>query len=141
MNAYERREALSKLLVEQPMTTTQMGESLHVDTAHIRNDLRILIKRGIVFQVGWAGTMRTFNARRVILAAELMPKPSAEKASKQFSIDNIPECLHMMYGYTKQEPKGGRFVDNADFHPTPTRVAPHKVHIGNAWGQMLAMAL
>jgi predicted transcriptional regulator len=138
MNAYERREALSKLLVEQPMTTTQMGESLHVDPCHIRNDLRILIKRGIVYQVAWEGTMRTFSARRVILAAELMPRPSAEK--RKFSIENIPAHLRMMFGYTDIVPQGGIFIDNADFHPTPTRTAHHKVHIGNAWGQMLEMA-
>ena len=62
---------------------------------------------------------------------------SHKKKAESFARElQVPEHLRLMFGYTDVKPKGGRFVDNSDFMPSPVRTAPIKVYPGTSWTQM-----
>jgi biotin operon repressor len=142
IDPYQRRASITELLVVEPMSTAELAQALNVPIMNIRSDISALKDKGFVFCSGWGKKVRLFSARRIVLAEELHPRSSAERREQGYAnMDTLPPSLHLMFGYTKHEPVGGKFIDNAEFHPTPTRTAPVKVYPGTVWGQMMEMAL
>jgi hypothetical protein len=138
MTPYERREQMTRLLVDTPMTTAMLAERTGISKCIARADLATLHGRGLLVKAGWIGKHRAYQATRVALAEELSRRTAsgAVNDSKTFTLDNIPPSLHLMFGYTEIEPQGGRKVDNEHFHPTPVRVARVKVYPGTSWANM-----
>jgi DNA-binding Lrp family transcriptional regulator len=116
MTPYERREAMTRLLVEKPMTTVMLAKELNISTNTVRSDIDMLRKRGLLVKEGRIANLRAYRCPRIV--------------------DNIPESLRIMFGYTSIEPHGARKIDNSEFMPTPVRVAPVKVYPGTSWGDV-----
>lgn len=140
MTPYERRSRITEYLTENPLTVPQIAALTKTQSNTIRNDLQSLTKMGITYASGWDGPLRQFTARMTASPEQLEPKDAYVKKSRANRLDLPPE-LKLLFGYTDHIPQGGVFIDNADFHPAPTRTSRVKVHIGNAWGQIMDMAL
>lgn len=138
MTPYERRELMTRLLVDEPMTTAMLAERTGISKCIARADLATLHGRGLLTKAGWIGKHRAYMAVRVALAEELSRRTASGVVndSKIFTVENIPPELHLMFGFTNNQPAKGRFVDNSEFMPTPVRVAPVKVYPGTSWGDV-----
>jgi DNA-binding Lrp family transcriptional regulator len=138
MTPYERREAMTRLLVEKPMTTVMLAKELNISTNTVRSDIDMLRKRGLLVKDGRIANLRAYRCPRIALAGEFARRTASGAVSdeKRFVVDNIPESLRIMFGYTSIEPHGARKIDNSEFMPTPVRVAPVKVYPGTSWGDV-----
>jgi predicted DNA-binding transcriptional regulator len=138
MTPYERREAMTRLLVEKPMTTQMLAKALNISTTTVRADIDTLRKRGLLVKDGWIAKLRAYRCPRIALADEFARRTASGVVNdeKRFVMDNIPDHIRLMFGFTDIEPHGGRKIDNSEFMPTPVRVAPVKVYPGTSWGDV-----
>jgi predicted transcriptional regulator len=132
----ERKVRVTEMCLNQGRTTLEMAEALGTTPENIRHDIRVLNRRGVMYTEEKKGVCTLFRANRLVTVAELSRKGVEGAIKKTFNPENIPPSLLLMYGYTEFEPKGGVFVDNADFMPTPVRTAPVKVYPGTSWGDI-----
>lgn len=147
---HARRERVLQYLHQNPATTNNISEHLDIHHRKLRNDMTFFRHAGFIQD----GPQAVIAGRkyRTYICLTLPSYPEIVNASgevyrdsieyKSEGLPDLPDNILQLMGYnTNGTPLGGRFIDNADFHPTPTRVAPHKVHIGNAWAQLMEMAL
>jgi hypothetical protein len=147
---FARRERILKYLENNPCTTHKICEDLNINNKTVRNDMTFFRLSGFTANgpetICFGRKYRTYYCplvptyEQIVEASSVAYQESLQ--DEQEAIPDLPKCILDMMGYnTIGAPVGGRLVSNEDFHPTPTRVAPHKVHIGNAWGQIMDMAL
>lgn len=147
---HARRERILHYLHKNTSTTNQLSEKLGMYARTLRNDMTFFRLAGFI-QDGPQMIVdgRKYRSYRCTTLPSYDQLVAASTNVYQESIEDVPEfipdlpelILEMMGYNTRGTPRGGRFIDNADFHPLPTRTTKHKVHIGNAWGQIMEMAL
>jgi predicted DNA-binding transcriptional regulator len=141
MNANERRAKETELMFAEAMTSRQIAEAFAISIDLAMADIRVFLKRGILKREGIDGRLTRYRVTKVLSLSEMVErKPSEKKVAAQLQQQDIPDHLRLMFGYTDHEPKGGKFVDNSEFMPTPVRVSRVKVYPGTSWG-MMEMAL
>lgn len=143
---HARRQRILNYLHENTATTNQICDALSMHGRTLRNDMTFFRLAGFIQdgpQVIVDGRKyrsyqcKTIPSYQQIVAASSNVYQESMQDIPEF-IPDLPEIILEMMGYnTRGIPRDGRFIDNADFHPAPTRVAPHKVHIGNHWGIMM----
>lgn len=104
---------------------------LHIGKSALSNYLYGMRNKGV------KSVASRYNGSKAMKWSIAPYSPADEKPD----IPDLPESLLLMFGYnTKGDPSGGTFIDNADFHPTPTRTAPVRVWPGTSW-PLMEMAL
>lgn len=143
IDAYQRREEILKLLFATPMPTVEVSQTLDLPLMEVKNDIAFLKRHGLVISAGkfdcvWNGRPSKFQywkAPKEMTARDMEAMAYARKNSGTL-LPDLPEAILLMMGYTSHEPKGGVFVDNADFKPTYD-LRKMQINIGNHWGIMM----
>lgn len=143
IDLYERRAEVLALINKKPMATSNIARALDQPVNAIVHDISIMSQRGWVVEDGkdeveYKDCKKRYTAWRslVALTEQELKRDAFGKEEVQVPVPDLPESLLLMMGYTTRRQSKGRFIDNADFHPTPTRIAPIRVWPGTSWAQM-----
>jgi DNA-binding transcriptional ArsR family regulator len=135
----DRRAEILSLLNESPMSATDIAIRFNLHPVIINNDISLLSRVKLIKKCGHhpintrMSMWRTVDLKTADELRDLIYKRADEKVILP---DLPPYILHMMGYNTHGTPKKGRKVNNANFHPTPVRVAPVKFYPGTSWANM-----
>lgn len=142
IDIHERRAAILALIHKKPMATSNIAKILGVQVNAVIHDINIMHDRGWVIEDGKDEVIYSYGAKRytawraVVLLTENDLERDAYGEDGIIPVPDFPDKVLLWMGYNNKRQQKGRFVDNADFHPTTTRTAPVKVYPGTSWSLM-----
>lgn len=139
----DRRAEILRLMSETPLSSSDIAIRFNVAPVIVNNDIALLSRVKLLRPCGHHPIntrMRVWETIELKTAEELR-NLLYKRVDEHIPLPDLPDDILLMMGYSIHgKPRVGRKIDNSNFHPTPVRTAPVKVHIGNAWSQLLEMA-